>query len=75
MGLLLAIAAAAWSWAGAGSRIGRHQELEACPVPETLYTVKRGDLEITVVENGYLKAKNSVDHHAQVQAPWARSPG
>lgn len=33
----------------------------SAPVAEALFEVRRGDLRISVVENGYLKAKNSVE--------------
>lgn len=36
-------------------------------VPESLFSARRGDLQITVVENGYLKAKNSVHVEPQFQ--------
>lgn len=35
--------------------------------PESLFGVRHGDLQITVVENGYLKAKNSVHVEPQFQ--------
>lgn len=34
---------------------------QEAPAPESLFTVERGDLEVLVVEDGYLKAKNSVE--------------
>jgi HlyD family secretion protein len=52
-----------WRFAGDLLRTTKAEEI----VPESLFATRSGDLDITVVENGYLKAKNSVHIEPQFQ--------
>ena len=57
--VLIVLGAAGWfGW----QRFAPQAVAHASDVPlQATYTVKRGDLEIRVTENGYLKAKNNVE--------------
>jgi HlyD family secretion protein len=58
-----AIAFAGWRWLRGGEGAVRG----ATVAPEAVFEVRRGDLTISVVENGYLKAKNSVEIKPEFQ--------
>ncbi len=53
LGILAAAGGLGWRY------IGNSEEAESTISPGALFSVRRGDLEIGVTENGYLKAKNS----------------
>ncbi|MCC7014394.1 MAG: efflux RND transporter periplasmic adaptor subunit [Planctomycetes bacterium] len=57
------LATAGWYLAG-----GRLNSARAASIaPEALFSTRKGELEISVTENGYLKAKNSVEIRPEFQ--------
>lgn len=54
---------AGWKYSGDDSKAKRAAEVAA----QSSFSVRRGDLPITVIENGYLKAKNSVEISPEFQ--------
>ena len=59
--ILAGIGLAAVGWRYWGPELGGGGSLGEVAAESALYTVKRGDMRITVTENGYLKAKKNVE--------------
>ena len=57
--LIGSIAALGGAWYRYGNAFAT--TTQEAPAPDSLFAVERGDLEITVAEDGYLKAKHSVE--------------
>jgi RND family efflux transporter MFP subunit len=63
---LIVLTALGWAgWKYSGGSMGTARAAGA--PPESLFPVKRGDLKIVVMENGYLKAKNSKEISPEFQ--------